>query len=191
MSDEPSAGEEGSESSRPGGVLESLDRLIATRPSGDPLRIELLHLRADVADHEATIVEARRMIEKLEEVIKKVTSPANRIGTYLGAVAKDTAHIVVGGADYYCNVDPRIPMAKLKKGTRVLVNEGRAVDRVLGALRGERHRTADGRARALRRLDDGARRLVDDLVVVRADTDANPLLDLFVLFLSSFHFRGD
>ena len=29
----------------------------------------------------------------------------------------------MGGADYYCNVDPRIPMAKLKKGTRVLVNE--------------------------------------------------------------------
>ncbi|HEX4639036.1 MAG TPA: AAA family ATPase, partial [Chthoniobacterales bacterium] len=34
-----------------------------------------------------------------------------------------TAHIVVGGADYYCNVDPRISLAKLKKGTRVLVNE--------------------------------------------------------------------
>src|SRR5204862_7889885 len=30
---------------------------------------------------------------------------------------------VVGGADYYCNVDPRIPLAKLKNGTRVLVNE--------------------------------------------------------------------
>ncbi len=69
------------------------------------------------------IGEARQMIEKLEEVIKKVTSPANRIGTFLGAISKDTAHIVVGGADYYCNVDPRIPLAKLKKGTRVLVNE--------------------------------------------------------------------
>src|SRR5205823_7764220 len=57
------------------------------------------------------------------EVIKKVTPPANRIGTFLGATSKDTAHIVVGGADYYCNIDPRIPLAKLKKGTRVLVNE--------------------------------------------------------------------
>src|SRR5207249_852121 len=66
---------------------------------------------------------ARQTIEKLEEVIKKVTSPANRIGTFLGNVGKETAHIVVSGADYYCNVDPRIPMAKLKKGTRVLVNE--------------------------------------------------------------------
>src|SRR6184192_169520 len=69
------------------------------------------------------MVEARRMIEKLEEVIKKVTSPANRIGTFLGATSKETAHIVVGGADYYCNVDPRIPLSRLKKGTRVLVNE--------------------------------------------------------------------
>ena len=69
------------------------------------------------------IAEARQMIEKLEEVVKKVTSPANRIGTFLGATSKETAHIVVGGADYYCNVDPRIPLAKLKKGTRVLVNE--------------------------------------------------------------------
>jgi proteasome-associated ATPase len=124
MSDERSAGNEGSsESSQPRGVLESFDLLVASLPPGDPVRIELLHLRPDISEHEETIVEARRMIEKLEEVIKKVTSPANRIGTYLGATSRDTAHIVVGGADYYCNVDPRIPMAKLKKGTRVLVNE--------------------------------------------------------------------
>src|SRR5437588_5561615 len=78
------------------------------------------------------MVEARRMIEKLEEVIKKVTSPANRIGTFLGNVGKETAHIVVGGGDYYCNIDPRIPMGKLKKGTRVLVNEAFVIGGDLG-----------------------------------------------------------
>jgi len=67
----------------------------------------------EISRHEEIFVEARQTIEKLEEVIKKVTSPANRIGTFLGSVGKDTAHIVVGGSDYYCNVDPRIPMAKL------------------------------------------------------------------------------
>src|SRR2546421_7788119 len=77
----------------------------------------------EISQREEIFVEARQTIEKLEEVIKKVTSPANRIGTFLGNVGKETAHIVVGGADYYCNVDPRIPIAKLKKGTRVLVNE--------------------------------------------------------------------
>src|SRR3954468_20617844 len=124
MSDERSEGWEGEgESSQASGLLESLNRLISALPPGDPIRSQLLQLRADVTDHEQTIVEARRMIEKLEEVIKKVTSPANRIGTYLGSTSRDPAHIVVGGADYYCNVDPRIPMAKLKKGTRVLVNE--------------------------------------------------------------------
>ncbi len=104
-------------------LLDKLDRVIASLPPGDPLRRELLDLRPQVFDQSQMIGEARQMIEKLEEVIKKVTSPANRIGTFLGAISKDTGHIVVGGADYYCNVDPRIPLAKLKKGTRVLVNE--------------------------------------------------------------------
>jgi proteasome-associated ATPase len=104
-------------------LLDKLDRVIASLPPGDPIRHDLLDLRPHVSDQSQMIGEARQMIEKLEEVIKKVTSPANRIGTFLGAISKDTAHIVVGGADYYCNVDPRIPLAKLKKGTRVLVNE--------------------------------------------------------------------
>ena len=104
-------------------LLDRIDLLIAMLPPGDAMRRELLDLRMEVCQREEVFVEARQTIEKLEEVIKKVTSPANRIGTFLGNVGKETAHIVVGGADYYCNVDPRIPMAKLKKGTRVLVNE--------------------------------------------------------------------
>ena len=124
MSDERSEGFEGSgENAQPNSLLESIDLLIASLPPGDPIRRELLNLRPDISDQQEMIGEARRMIEKLEEVIKKVTSPANRIGTFLGANSRDTAHIVVGGADYYCNVDPRISLAKLKKGTRVLVNE--------------------------------------------------------------------
>src|SRR4029077_3131226 len=104
-------------------LLEAFDRILASIPIGDPVRQELFALRPEIARHEETIAEAGAMIEKLEEVIKKVTSPANRIGTFLGSPSRDTAHIVVGGSDYYCNVDPRIPIARLKKGTRVLVNE--------------------------------------------------------------------
>src|SRR5690349_10333470 len=124
MSDERSEGLQGGEGD-PGreNLLDSLDRVIALLPPGDPIRRELLDLRPEISDREGTMVEARRMIEKLEEVVKKVTSPANRIGTFLGATSKDTAHIVVGGADYYCNVDPRMSLSRLKKGTRVLVNE--------------------------------------------------------------------
>jgi len=117
MSDERQEGE------RAFDLLDRIDLLIATLPPGDAMRRELLGLRVEISQREEIFVEARQTIEKLEEVIKKVTSPANRIGTFLGSVGKDTAHIVVGGADYYCNVDPRIPIATLKKGTRVLVNE--------------------------------------------------------------------
>lgn len=104
-------------------VLQAFDRIVALIDPHDPLRNELLALRAGIADQEEMVGDARQMIEKLEEVVKKVTSPANRIGTYLGSPARDTAHIVVGGSDYYCNVDPRIKLRELKKGTRVLVNE--------------------------------------------------------------------
>src|SRR5919109_2816364 len=124
MSDERSEGLQGGEGEPlPENLLDSFDQVIASLPPGDPIRRDLLQMRPQISDREETIVEARQMIEKLEEVIKKVTSPANRIGTFLGATSRDTAHIVVGGADYYCNIDPRIPLAKLKKGTRVLVNE--------------------------------------------------------------------
>ncbi len=113
-------------------MLEAFDRILASIPIGDPVRQELFSLRDEIVVREETIGEARQMIEKLEQVIKKVTSPANRIGTYLGSPAPETAHIVVGGSDYYCNADPRIPLARLKKGTRVLVNEAYVIVGDLG-----------------------------------------------------------
>src|SRR6476646_3193044 len=113
-------------------LLEAFDLLVASIPPENRHRRELYIMRSQLMAQEETIGEARQMIEKLEEVIKKVTSPANRIGTYLDNPAKDTAHIVVGGADYYCNVDPRISLAKLKKGTRVLVNEAYVIVGELG-----------------------------------------------------------
>ena len=113
-------------------ALDLLDRTIASLPIGDPIRKALLNVRAQIVDQEDTINEARQTIEKMEEVIKKVTSPANRIGTFLGSPNRETAQIVVGGSDYYCNVDPRITLSKLKKGTRVLVNEAYVIVGELG-----------------------------------------------------------
>src|SRR5215212_8958688 len=113
-------------------LLEAFDLLVASIPPENRRRRELYILRSQIAAQEETIGEARQMIEKLEEVVKKVTSPANRIGTYLSNPTKNTAHIVVGGGDYYCNADPRISLAKLKKGTRVLVNEAYVIVGDLG-----------------------------------------------------------
>src|SRR6478736_9556116 len=89
-------------SSEPAGVIETLDRLIGSLPPGDLVRRELLDLRLQIAEQEDMVFEARQAIEKLEQIVKKVTSPANRIGTFLGAPGPETAQIVVGGADYYC-----------------------------------------------------------------------------------------
>ncbi|CAN5750643.1 proteasome ATPase [soil metagenome] len=116
-------------------VLQALDRIVARVPPREPLRDDLLALRAGLLDQEEIIRDARQMIEKLEEVIKKVTSPANRIGTYLGSPARGTGHIVVGGSDYYCNVDPRLDLEQLKNGTRVLVNEAYVIVGDLGVER--------------------------------------------------------
>jgi proteasome-associated ATPase len=113
-------------------LLEAFDLLVASIPPENRHRRELYLMRSQIEAQQETIGEARQMIEKLEAVIKKVTSPANRIGTYLSNPASDTAHIVVGGADYYCNIDPRISLVKLKKGTRVLVNEAYVIVGDLG-----------------------------------------------------------
>src|SRR4051812_35471284 len=113
-------------------LLEAFDLLVASIPPENRHRRELYVMRSQLVAQQETIGEAHQMIEKLEEVIKKMTSPANRIGTYLNNPAKDTAHIVVGGGDFYCNVDPRISLAKLKKGTRVLVNEAYVIVGDLG-----------------------------------------------------------
>ena len=113
-------------------LLEAFDRAVALLPPDNFARDRLMALRAEIAAQEEMVGDAREMIEKLEQVIKKVTSPANRIGTFLGSPERDTAQIVVGGADYYCNVDPRISLARLQKGTRVLVNEAYVIVGDLG-----------------------------------------------------------
>jgi proteasome-associated ATPase len=70
--------------------------------------------------------------KKLNGVVEKLTAPANRIGTLLEVPAEDLARIVVGGAEYYANIDPRVPAEDLKIGTQILVNEAYAVIKTLG-----------------------------------------------------------
>src|SRR5205814_3202467 len=59
-------------------LLEAFDLLVASIPPENRHRRELYIMRAQLMAQEETIGEARQMIEKLEEVVKKVTSPANR-----------------------------------------------------------------------------------------------------------------
>ncbi len=126
-------------SDEPVGLVERVERLAAQLPPGDPARQELLDLRSELAEREEIMDDARATIEKLEAVVQKVTSPANRIGTFLTAFPKFEngrptmlAQIIVSGAEYYCNVDPRIDVRVLRRGTRVLVNEAYVIVGDLG-----------------------------------------------------------
>src|SRR5207249_12137702 len=69
--------------------IEMLERAIASLPPGEPARAQLLDLRGALLEHEGMLSEAREAIEKMEQIIKKVTSPANRIGTFLGTPNKE------------------------------------------------------------------------------------------------------
>src|SRR2546427_11330414 len=93
-------GAAGSAGPRQLSLLEAFDLVVASIPPEHREYRELHIVRSEIAAQEETVAEARQVIEKLEEGIKKVTSPANHIGTYLNNPARDTAHIVVVGADY-------------------------------------------------------------------------------------------
>jgi proteasome-associated ATPase len=113
-------------------LVEKIDRLIASLPPGDPVRGELIDLRVEAGDLEELTAEARQTIEKLDAVVKKLSAPANRIGTFLAMQGSETVLIVVGGSDYLANVDPRVNVRDLRRGTRILVNEAYAVVGDLG-----------------------------------------------------------
>ncbi len=113
-------------------LSDRLTRAAAMLPPDHPTHAELRAMRGDVSEIEETMSEARQTIEKLETALKKVTSPANRIGTFLASRGRESAHIVVGGSDFFCNIDPRISPGSLRRGTRVLVNEAYVIVGDLG-----------------------------------------------------------
>jgi len=112
--------------------LELVDRLLAMAPERDPIRSLLYQLRRQLMEREIGFQEARRSLVELEAALEKVTSPANRVGIFLGSPAEGTATVFVGGAEYYANIDPRVDIEQLKIGSRVLVNEAYAVVGDLG-----------------------------------------------------------
>ena len=112
--------------------VELIDFLLATLPKSDRRRPILYQIRRRLQEDEITIQEARRAIIEIEGALEKVTSPANRVGTYLGSPKDGIAYLSLGGADYYANIDPRIDLSTFKIGTRVLINEAYAVVGDLG-----------------------------------------------------------
>jgi len=134
-SDQPEAGgqqpsrREGSASADP---LELIEECLAAFPDSDPRQKLLYKLRHVITAQ--TVVQDRRETEfkKLNEVVAKLTAPANRVGLLVEVPAEGVARIVVGGAEYYANIDPRLVPEELKIGTQILVNEAYTVIKTLG-----------------------------------------------------------
>ncbi|MBL8074817.1 MAG: AAA family ATPase [Nitrospira sp.] len=112
--------------------LELIEQCLASFSEGDPRQKLLYKLRHAVMLSQAASQQRELEFKKISEVVAKLTAPANRIGTLLDIPDTGLARIVVGGAEYYANVDPRVADADLRIGTQILVNEAYAVIRTLG-----------------------------------------------------------
>lgn len=112
--------------------LELIEQCLATFSDGDPRQKLLYKLRHAVMLSQTASQQREAEFKKVSEVVAKLTAPANRIGTLLEIPAPGLARIVVGGAEYYANVDPRVADDDLRIGTQILVNEAYAVIRTLG-----------------------------------------------------------
>ncbi len=120
--------------------LQLIHHLITETPPEDRRRRWLLELRRSILSDEgefseriqAIQQEALRIHAEMEAQIEKLTSPANRIGTLLGLPKEDIARVIVGGSEYYANLDTEINPKTLKKGFSILLNDAFVVVGELG-----------------------------------------------------------
>lgn len=128
------------EEANSGYSLQLIHHLIAETPPEDRRRRWLLELRRAILSDEgefrerihAIQQEALRIHAEMEAQIEKLTSPANRIGTLLGLPKDDIARVIVGGSEYYANLDTELDSRTLKKGFSVLLNDAFVVVGELG-----------------------------------------------------------
>jgi len=112
--------------------LQLLDLIARKLPLRHSALVDLVYLRERIAALEEVNDQARVALEKLDAIVEKLRSPALRVGTFLMGLPPDQAQVCVGGSDYVCRLDPRVPLASLQVGQRLLLNEAFAVVRALG-----------------------------------------------------------
>lgn len=120
------------DASRPADPIELIDECLAAFPDGDPRQKLLYKLRHVVTAQSVAQDRRDTELKKLNEVVAKLTAPANRVGLLVEVPAEGVARIVVGGAEYYANIDPRLAAEELKLGSQILVNEAYTVIKALG-----------------------------------------------------------
>ena len=130
--DEPRSSQSRDSADVPPSLLALIDQCLASLPEGDK-RIPLLYqIRHRVLEQAVSSQQQDKEFKKLQSVVEKLTAPANRVGTFLGMSEDGLARMIVGGAEYYANVDPRLSDDALKSGHQILVNEAFVVIRSLG-----------------------------------------------------------
>ncbi len=112
--------------------LELIEQCLASFPDSDPRQKILYKLRHAVILGQAAQQQREVEFKKVADVIAKLTAPANRVGTLLEVPGEGLARILVGGAEYYAAVDPRVQAVELKIGAQILINEAYAVIKILG-----------------------------------------------------------
>jgi len=124
---------QGAEPSQSGSdPLELIEECLASFTDADPRQKLLYKVRHAMMAAQTANQQREAEFKKVSEVVAKLTAPANRIGTLLDVPGEGLARIVIGGAEYYANVDPRVPEQDLKIGAQILVNEAYAVIKTLG-----------------------------------------------------------
>ena len=109
-----------------------LDEILASLPDGDPRVDSLYSLRHLLLQQEVTKQQQKTELDNLTTVVKKLTAPANRVGVLLELPDDGVARILVGGNEYFSNIDPRLNPSDLQLGSQVLVNEAYVVIGELG-----------------------------------------------------------
>ena len=118
--------------STPADPIELIDECLAAFPDGDPRQKLLYKLRHVVTAQSVAQDRRDTEVKKLNDVVAKLTAPANRVGLLVEVPAEGVARIVVGGAEYYANIDPRLAPEELKIGAQILVNEAYTLINPLG-----------------------------------------------------------
>lgn len=114
-------------------ALSLIDRILAHVNSDDPrLTNYLLLLRHQIETDEAQFEEAQKLLAEYEEAYQKLTSPANRVGTYLGPTPDGFASVAMGDGEFVCSIDPKLDEPVLAVGTRVKLNDAYAIVGDLG-----------------------------------------------------------
>jgi len=133
------------------------NELIAITPRSDTRLPYLMALREQIERDEADMAQAVEALGEFEEAYTKLTSPANRIGVFLGKPTQEekpkkkfrfrrepeeetkpdnTVRISLGDQEYIANVDPKLEQQEFKIGTQVKVNEAFSVVGDLGYAEG-------------------------------------------------------